>query len=348
MPHRFALLALVASLLVCAPPAAAAPFAPSSVWNAPLSPTAPVSADSSGLVAELGRQVAGYGPWINTTQYSVPVYTVPSTQPTVNVKLDVTNPTLEQAFSAVPLPADARPAKGSDAHLTVYQPSTDRLWEFWRLAKYADGSWHARWGGAMSSVATNPGYFPNPYGATATSLPLLGGLIRIDELRAGVIPHALALAIPEPKASVFTWPAQRTDGTSTNAAAIPEGTHFRLDPNVNVDALPLLPAGKAIARAAQRYGMIVRDRAGAVTLYAEDPTPTGSNPYPTLFGVRYADQLLKNFPWSRLQVVSSSYAARGCRGRGPVSGRRGRRGTRQRPCGSPRNRGSRRAPRTRR
>jgi hypothetical protein len=313
--RRFALLALAP--LFCASPAAAAPFAPSSVWNAPLPSTAPASAGSTGLVAELGRQVAGYGSWINTTQYSVPVYTVPRTQPTVNVKLDVTNPALQQGFSAVPLPANAQPAKGSDGHLTVHQPGTDRLWEFWRLAKYADGSWHARWGGAMTGVATNPGYFPSPYGATATSLPLLGGLIRIDELRAGVIPHALALAIPEPKASVFTWPAQRTDGTSTNPAAIPEGTRFRLDPGVNVDALPLLPAGKAIARAAQRYGMIVRDRAGAVTLYAEDPTPTGSNPYPALFGVKYADQLLKNFPWSRLQVVPSSYAARGCRGRGP-------------------------------
>jgi hypothetical protein len=302
--RRAALLALPILSLVPTAPAAATPFDPSSVWNAPLSATAPLSPDSSALVAELGRQVAQYGPWINTTSYSVPVYTVPAGQPTVPVKLDVPNYlTLQQDFSAVPVPADAVPAKGSDAHLTVYQPSTDTLWDMWKASKQADG-WHFRWGGELTHVSTSPGYWPNAMGATATSLPLLGGLIRISETQAGVIPHALALAIPEAMAKTFVWPAQRTDGASTLANAIPEGTRFRLDPTVDVSTLPLKPAAKAIALAAQRYGIVVRDTAGAVTFYAEDPTPTGTNPYPTLWGVKYANQLLAGFPWSRLQVIA--------------------------------------------
>ena len=55
----------------------------------------------------------------------------------------------------------------------------------------------------------------------------------IDELKAGVIPHALALNIPWAKPNVYSWPAQRTDGRSTDPNAIPEGARFRLDPTVD-------------------------------------------------------------------------------------------------------------------
>jgi hypothetical protein len=135
-------------------------------------------------------------------------------------------------------------------------------------------------------------------------LPLLGGLIRVADLHAGHIDHALAIGIPNVKAGSFVWPAQRTDGNSEHPTAIPEGTRFRLDPALDVNALGLPPAGRTIALAAQRYGIVVRDIAGAVTLYAEDPAPTHTNPYPSLFGNLYPNEVLARFPWSRLQVAA--------------------------------------------
>ena len=48
-------------------------------------------------------------------------------------------------FEAVPIPSDASPAAGPDAHMTVWQPSTDHLWEFFQARKLADG-WHANFG----------------------------------------------------------------------------------------------------------------------------------------------------------------------------------------------------------
>jgi hypothetical protein len=157
----------------------------------------------------------------------------------------------------------------------------------------------------MTGVSRNPGYYsdPNTWGATATSLPMLGGLIRLDELRAGRIDHALALALPEIRAGQFTAPARRTDGDAARQTAIPMGARFRLDPALDLDALDLPPVTRAIARAAQRYGMIVRDRAGAVVLYGQDPTPTGSDPYPELYGERSPSELLAAFPWDRLELV---------------------------------------------
>jgi hypothetical protein len=296
-------LALAAVIAPSSAAADAPPFAATSVWNAPLAPSAPIGANSAALVTELQRQVTTYGTWINTNQYSTPVYIVPADQPLVYVTLSVFSPTLQTAFASVPLPANAVPARGSDQHLVVWQPSTDSMWEFWKLADTATG-WTARWGGAMTSVSTNPGYFPATQGATSTSLPLLGGLMRISELQSGQINHALALAIPETMAGSFVSPAQRTDGNYSGPSAIPEGTRFRIDHSVDLTKLGLPSAALAMAQAVQKYGMIVRDQAGAVDFYGEDPTPTGSNPYPALFHNQYPDTVLAKFPWGSLQVVT--------------------------------------------
>ena len=155
----------------------------------------------------------------------------------------------------------------------------------------------------MSDVSYNPGYFPALFGATGTGLPLLGGLIRASELRSGRIDHALALAIPKAKAGQFVWPAQRSDGWGTGPDAIPEGTRLRIDPRLDLSTLGLPPIGLAIARAAQRYGMVIRDQAGAVTFYAEDPVTLKTNPYWALHAGKYPNDILASFPWSHLQVV---------------------------------------------
>jgi hypothetical protein len=156
----------------------------------------------------------------------------------------------------------------------------------------------------MTGVSRNPGYFPTPFGGSGTSLSLLGGLMTIKELESGRIDHALALSIPTTAAGVFTWPAQRGDGKTTGSDAIPEGTHFRIDPSLDVTKLGLTPTGLAMARAAQKYGIVIRDTAGVVVFYAEDPITTGSNPYGRIFGGKYPHQVLRGFPWQHLQVVA--------------------------------------------
>jgi hypothetical protein len=304
--------ALAAEAASTAQPASAAlrhPFARSSVWSKPVPANARIAADSPALVRNLIGQVTTYGTWINTYAYSSPIYTVTARQRRVRVTLDTTMPSLKAGFASVPLPASASPAAGTDGHLIVWQPSTDRYWEFWQLRRASDG-WHARWGGVLSHASRNPGYFPAPLGATGTGLPLITGLIRVAELRAGRIDHALALAIPKAKAHDFVWPAQRSDGASPLPDAIPEGTRLRIDPNLDLSTIGLPPVGLAIARAAQRYGIIVRDQAGAVTFFGEDPSRfTGPNPYMSLYAGKYPNNILASFPWGRLQVVAPPRAA---------------------------------------
>jgi hypothetical protein len=301
-------------------------FAPDSVWNQPvdvrarLDPTS--TARMASLNAEINSEIArGIGPWISETSYSTPLYRVPASQPKVRVTLDTGSwgaPLRAALHVGVPIPRDARPAAGTDGHLTVWQPSTDTLWEFWKAVRRGDG-WHASWGGAMQHVSRNPGYYSADswkglaapagwnWGSTATSLPVIAGTILIDELRRGRIDHALALAIPDACAGTFSWPAQRTDGGDPTATCLPEGAHLRLDPTLDLSTLSLPPITRVLAEAAQRYGMIVRDRTHhAVGLYAEDPTRTGSDPYvgsDGLYGGLRPWNFLPQFPWDRLQLL---------------------------------------------
>jgi len=301
-------------------------FSPNSVWNHPLAPDARIDPRSpqmiDGLLQEVKReQTAGIGPWIQTDSYSTPLYIARRSLPTVRVALDDPNEPwrigLQRAFNKVPISPKARPAAGSDGHMTVWQPSTDKLWEFWRARKQ-NGTWHASWGGAMNHVSHSPGYYsknswpglsaPN-WGATATSLPVIAGTMLVRDLRSPWIRHALAVDLPAPAAGHYSWPAQRTDGAGP-PNAIPEGARLRLPPDLDLVDMNLSPIVLKMARAVKRRGMIVRDQTGtAIGFFAQDPVRAKRDPYygaDGLFEGQYPNKLLAQFPWNKLQVMKLS------------------------------------------
>jgi hypothetical protein len=291
-----------------------------SIWTTAVPAGAEADPRSASLATSLVKTVEdGYAmgrhAWIDYENCGGRIYTVPATQPTSRVALS--DPTaawrvgLQEAFTAIPIPGDAVPSGCSDATIIVVQPSTDRMWELWHARKDIDG-WHADWGGATQHLSTNVGSFgpadwPGAqyyWGASASSMTMVGGMIRIEELRDGAINHALALELPQVAAGVWAWPAQRTDGTLTTADAIPYGARFRLDPSIDVDALDVPAATKVIARAAQRYGLVVREQTGwGVALGAEAPPVGGPDPYPELLGGYQPGQIMKAFPWRSLQLL---------------------------------------------
>jgi len=255
-----------------------APFAATSIWNAKLTPDAPLDPKSTAYVANFKRQFTqNFGNvGINTSKFTPPVYLVDASVPTTRVgwndcqKKGSPDVGFLGQVDAVPIPSDAKSSNGSDAEMVVWQPSSDTMWDLWKATKASDGTWSACWGGKLTNVSQSSGVYPAPYGTTASGLALLGGLIRPEELQAGEINHALAVSLVEVKANAFVSPAVRTDGKINSDDAIPEGERFRLDPSVDVESLKMSKAGKIIARAIQQYGLIVRDTAGAVTLYAEN------------------------------------------------------------------------------
>jgi hypothetical protein len=299
-------------------------FSPTSFWNQELPADAPLDPSSAGVVGAFAEQIAAAyetkkgEAYINTTAWSVPIYTVPDTQATVKVAYEIPyggkpNPALEAAWSAVPLPPEAKPAAGTDRHLVVWQPSTDKLWEFWGLEKTETG-WLAKWGGAIEKASSDSGaYGPEAWpgaqpgwGASASSLSIAGGLITLEDLEKGQINHALAISLPKVRAGVYASSAERTDGWSTEPLSLPEGAHLRLEPGLDLAALHLPKLTLMMAEAAQRYGIFVRDSAAEPVFYGQDPIPTGTEPYTGAHGYfegKSPAQLLASFPWSHLQLL---------------------------------------------
>jgi hypothetical protein len=286
----------------------------------------------AGLNAEVAREEGlGIGPWITV---GANIYVVGPNQPTVIVRLS--NPTewwrasLQAAFTAVPIPSNAQPGSDADEEMTVWQPSTDKLWEFFHMRHLSDG-WHADWGGAMADVSQSSGYF-NPsswpgalsvWGATASSLPQAAGVISLADIQRGQIDHALAVNLPSTCQGVYSWPAQRTDGTATAASCIPEGAHLRIDPSVDIPAMHLPALVQMMAEAAQTYGIIVRDQTDwAIGFWIENPAPTGTDPFynsngsPSTTGPftgMWPNQLMSRFPWSDLRVLKMTPGSPGVR-----------------------------------
>jgi len=288
-------------------------FAPNSCWQAKLPDNAPISGNTSAYVKNIIGQVNQYGPWINTLSYSVPIYVVPESQPTVYVKLNKPGGApiidqLQKAWSAVPLPINAHPANGTDHHLVVLQPSTGKMWEFWAMVNNGTSGkaeWMADWGGYLTNYSDSTGFFGQPFptwGATATSLMLPGGLMLVSEAKAGIFPHALAFATLD----MAPWnqvvlPAQRSDGNGHGI--IPEGTRFRLPHNIDLTNVTNSFA-KMMAIAIRDYGLIMRDTAGVPVTYAEDPTPYGiANPWPTFFDNQWENHIMQQLPWEQMQIV---------------------------------------------
>jgi hypothetical protein len=295
-------------------------FSAHSFWNLPVEGEAALDPASeptvAAFVAEIQRELKAHeGPGISTTSYGVPIYTARRGQPTVRVRLTSARPApaLQAAWEQVPMPSGARPAGGSDATLVLWQPSSDRLWEFWRL-RHGPAGWEASWGGAMQHVSAKPGvYGPGAWpdaktwwGSSASSLSIAGGVITVEDLRQGQVNHALAIAVPHVRAGVYASPARRTDGTSTRRYALPEGAHLRLDPRLDLATLALPPTTRVIAEAAQRYGIFVRDGARVTHFFAQDPVNLGGDPYAApdgFFEGHYPGELLAFFPWDHLQLL---------------------------------------------
>jgi hypothetical protein len=296
------------------------PFGSRSIWKSDVR-SAPLDGISPALVANLAGQVSSrYGgvAAFNVRVHSSSVFTVRPDQARTTLKWDDCQhkgylpPGLLGPgghFVDVPVPPEAVPGPGSDAVMTIHQPSSDTLWDFWRVNRQADG-WHACWGGRIDKVSQSGGWFPGAFGASASGLALAGGAIGIREAQAGSIGHAVGLAIPD-VGSRHRWPAQRTDGTDARPNAVPEGTRFRLDPALDVASLQLHPLAAMVARAAQQYGLVVTDRSGAVSVAVESGAATqavtGVDPWAALMAGTPEYLVMRNFPWNRLQALPQDY-----------------------------------------
>ena len=202
----------------------------------------------------------------------------------------------------VPIPDGTVVPPGSDGHLTVMDPITGKVFSFWQAYK-AGAVWHASWAGVSDFHGDGRDYKGN---ATATELSRLAGVVLLNEIEAGEIPHALFFASDMAGAS-FRYPAKKSDGLNDAGVAvpIPEGARVQLDPDINLSSISgITPGELAVGRALQRYGAYCGDkggsRAGFIFEYQGGVSP-GASYVGAGFGWDYYD--MTHIPWGSLRVL---------------------------------------------
>lgn len=187
--------------------------------------------------------------------------------------------------SSLKIPANTTPDPRYDGWLSVIDRQDGYGYDFWRARREGDGSISYQFGkawtldgpGFSKPVGVNP---ERAVGARGSGLPLFAGVIGPQELEAGEINHALAIAVPGLARRNFVQPASVTDGVG-NQRSLPAGARIRLRANVAVNEKSLRAlkgqhrrSADAILTALRTYGAIVVDRAAVPSLYA----PLGTSP----------------------------------------------------------------------
>lgn len=251
-------------------------YSSDSPFNQPIAADAATDPGSAAMVRALAAG-AGGGFAISAKQWTPPVYYADAATPRVAVSVTM-GWFPARRLIGVPMPANATPDATSDGHLMIVDRSTNCEYDFWQARRDSDGSWSASTANAIPMDGT--GVFAGGWATTAAGFALGLGKIRPEELAAGDIEHALVFGFPTTKAGGPVAPATSSDGRSNATGAIPEGARLQLDPALDLDALGLTGWQKTVARALQRYGMILGDTGGTVGLSAVNASNLGANAYP--------------------------------------------------------------------
>lgn len=298
-------------------------FADGSFWYRKLPNNAPLDTGWQGIADAMRIQTSdGMRAMVNTEHFSAPLFVARNSDAVTTVQWRDCRgdgepvPGMREGLANVHVPAGFGPAGGEDGEAVVYNADTGRYTEFSRLQRGNDGVWSACGGGNLTNARSTDGIMPKPFGSAASGLPYAGGAILPEELRAGHIPHVVGIALPYAKPGQYSWPAWQTDGRNPQGIAAPmQGQLLRLPADLDIDSLNLHPVARTIAKAAQEYGLVVWDTAGAVSFRAQNPKSLPANPYPSLFvggdgwtALHGRPQLgEKPFPFDKLQAVAPNY-----------------------------------------
>lgn len=155
-----------------------------------------------------------------------------------------------------PIAADSRVEEGADHHLISVDNQACKLYEIFNAQKTSGG-----WTGDSGAIFDLKSNAMRPIGYTsadAAGLPILPGLVRYDEVAAGVINHAIRFTAEKTRG--YLWPG--THLTSGKAGEVydfqpPLGARFRMKADYDISSFD--PKLQVIFKAMKTYGIILAD-----------------------------------------------------------------------------------------
>jgi hypothetical protein len=170
-----------------------------------------------------------------------------------------------------PIPRNVKIEGGSDRHALIVDRGACRLYELYALERSGTGS--RAGSGAIWSLRSNRLRPAGWTSADAAGLPIMPGLARYDEVRRGVIDHALRFTAARTRRA-YVWPARHFASSSTDPNLPPMGLRVRL--KAGFDVRPFPRQARIVLIALKRYGMMLADN-GANWYITGAPSPGWSN-----------------------------------------------------------------------
>jgi len=250
------------------------------VWNTPIF-NLPVLSSSRKLVETMGPDLAlhpdfglGGGVPYNVTQ---------GLKGTTQITFGDGAPESDPGPYAIP--DDAVVERAADLHLLVIDGTTCKLYELFGAEKIGSQRWEAS-SGAIYDLRSNALRPEGWTSADGAGLPILPGLVRYEEVKAGHIRHCLRFTTPRTTRAI-SWPARHFASRFDDPALPAMGTRFRLRSSFDISRYS--PDTQVILMALKEYGMMVSDNGGpwfltgapdsrwSSTLLRELRTVTGSD-----------------------------------------------------------------------
>lgn len=231
--------------------AGCAVFPPDNPWNRDVSRD-PVDSNSDAFIASMnGSRKSLHADFGSDPSYGIPWIAVPGSQPRVPMSFDYAD---ESDPGPYPLPPNAPIEAGSDRHVLVLDRDACKLYETWD-SHYLGPGWHCG-SGAVFDLRSNALRPDGWTSADAAGLPILPGLVRRDEVKAGAIRHALRFTVARTQRA-YVHPATHFASSDRNPDLPPMGLRVRL--KAGYDVSRFTGDARVILEALKTYGMFLAD-----------------------------------------------------------------------------------------
>ncbi len=238
-------------------------FPADNIWNTAVD-TLPLDPNSAAYVNAIGASRTlnadfGSGLW-EGAPIGIPFTTVPGNQPRVAVSFEYAGESDPGPYPIPPnAPIEGGPNSDGDRHVLVLDRDTCVLYELYAAYPQANGSWQAGSGAIfdLNSHALRPETWTS---ADAAGLPVVPGLVRIEEVLSGEIRHAIRFTAPQTRRA-YVWPGRHFASSLTGTQYPPMGQRFRL--KAGYDIAGFAPEVQVILRAMKKYGIILADNGSA-------------------------------------------------------------------------------------